>query len=95
MRNLLPQVLNFIPQTLNQRIEQKNHFPSINNAFANIHFPKDKNILQKSIIRLKYEELFFLQLGMTRQKLNTRKKSKGFVFKEVGDNFNKFFKDGV
>ena len=30
---------------------------------------------------------------MTRQKLNTRKKSKGFVFKEVGDNFNKFFKD--
>ena len=93
MRNLLPQVLNFIPQTLNQRIEKKNHFPSINNAFANIHFPKDKNILQKSIIRLKYEELFFLQLGMTRQKLNTRKKSKGFVFKEVGDNFNKFFKD--
>ena len=36
---------------------------------------------------------YFLQLGMTRQKLNTRKKSKGFVFKEVGDNFNKFFKD--
>mgnify|MGYP007000449557 len=39
MRNLLPQVLNFIPQTLSQRIEKKNHFPSINNAFANIHFP--------------------------------------------------------
>ena len=93
MRNLLPQVLNFIPQTLSQRIEKKNHFPSINNAFANIHFPKDKNILKKSIIRLKYEELFFLQLGMNRQKLNTRKKSKGYVFKEVGDNFNKFFKD--
>ena len=43
MRNLLPQVINFIPQTLNQRIEKKNHFPSINNAFANIHFPKDKD----------------------------------------------------
>ena len=50
-------------------------------------------MLKKSIIRLKYEELFFLQLGMNRQKLNTRKKSKGYVFKEVGDNFNKFFKD--
>ena len=93
MRNLLPQVLNFISPTLSQRIEKKNHFPSINNAFANIHFPKDKNILQKSIIRLKYEELFFLQLGMTRQKLTNRKKSKGYVFKEVGDNFNNFFKE--
>jgi len=93
MRNLLPQVLNFIPPTLSQRIEKKNHFPSINNAFANIHFPKDKNILQKSIIRLKYEELFFLQLGMTRQKLTNRKKSKGYIFKEVGDNFNNFFKE--
>lgn len=93
MRNLLPQVLNFIPPTLSQRIEKKNHFPSINNAFANIHFPKDENILQKSIIRLKYEELFFLQLGMTRQKLTNRKKSKGYIFKEVGDNFNNFFKE--
>jgi len=93
MRNLLPQVLNFISPTLSQRIEKKNHFPSINNAFANIHFPKDKNILQKSIIRLKYEELFFLQLGMTRQKLTNRKKSKGYIFKEVGDNFNNFFKE--
>ena len=92
MRNLMPQVLKYIPQTLSNKIEQKNHFPSINQAYENIHFPKEKLFLQKSILRLKYEELFFLQLSMTRQKINTRNKLKGFIFKYVGDNFNDFFK---
>jgi ATP-dependent DNA helicase RecG len=91
MRNLLPQVMNVIPLTLSKRIEQKNNFPNVNSAYSNIHFPKDKIALQKSILRLKYEELFFLQLGMTRQKINTRKKSKGYIFNKVGNNFNDFF----
>jgi len=91
MRNLLPQVMNVIPLTLSKRIEQKNNFPNVNSAYSNIHFPQDKIALQKSILRLKYEELFFLQLGMTRQKVNTRKKSKGYIFNKVGNNFNDFF----
>ena len=91
MRNLLTQVMNVIPLTLSKRIEQKNNFPNVNSAYSNIHFPKDKISLQKSILRLKYEELFFLQLGMTRQKINTRKKSKGYIFNKVGNNFNDFF----
>ena len=91
MRNLLPQVMNVIPLTLSKRIEQKNNFPNVNSAYSNIHFPQDKIALQKSILRLKYEELFFLQLGMTRQKINTRKKSKGYIFNKVGNNFNDFF----
>ena len=91
MRNLLPQVMNVIPLTLSKRIEQKNNFPNVNSAYSNIHFPKNKIALQKSILRLKYEELFFLQLGMTRQKINTRKKSKGYIFNKVGNNFNDFF----
>lgn len=91
MRNLLTQVMNVIPLTLSKRIEQKNNFPNVNSAYSNIHFPKDKISLQKSILRLKYEELFFLQLGMTRKKFNTRKKSKGYIFNKVGNNFNDFF----
>ena len=91
MRNLLTQVMNVIPLTLSKRIEQKNNFPNVNSAYSNIHFPQDKIALQKSILRLKYEELFFLQLGMTRQKINTRKKSKGYIFNKVGNNFNDFF----
>lgn len=93
MRNLLAQVINLIPSTLSKEIEQKNNFPSIRNAYANIHFPENHKILQKSIFRLKYEELFFLQLGMTKQKISTKRKSKGYFFKNVGDYFNKFFSD--
>ncbi|MDG1690184.1 MAG: ATP-dependent DNA helicase RecG, partial [Flavobacteriales bacterium] len=92
MRNLLPQVLKFIPKTLPNNIEKKNNFPNVYQAYKNIHFPIDKDLLQKSILRLKYEELFFLQLSMTTQKLSTRNKLKGYVFKHVGNNFNDFFK---
>ena len=92
MRDLLPQVLKFIPKTLPEKIEIKNNFPNIYQAYENIHFPVDKLTLQQSILRLKYEELFFLQLIMTTQKLNTRKKLKGYIFKHVGNNFNDFFK---
>ena len=92
MRNLLPQVLKFIPKTLPNIIEKKNNFPNVYQAYENIHFPIDKHLLQKSILRLKYEELFFLQLSMTSQKLSTRNKLKGYVFKYVGNNFNDFFK---
>ncbi|MDA8556805.1 hypothetical protein N9K77_01485 [bacterium] len=85
-------VLNFIPKTLPNNIEKKNNFPNVYQAYENIHFPIDKDLLQKSILRLKYEELFFLQLSMTTQKLSTRNKLKGYVFKFVGNNFNDFFK---
>ena len=53
MRTLLAQVINVIPPTLSKHIEQKNNFPSLRNAYANIHFPEDQKILQKSIFRLK------------------------------------------
>ena len=93
MRNLLAQVLQHMNPTISTTLESKNAFPSIAEAYRNIHFPKNKLLLKKSIIRLKYEELFFLQLGMTRQKLTTRRKTKGYRFNEVGDYFNSFFKD--
>ena len=93
MRTLLPQVLEYLSATISTNLEKKNSFPSIIEAYRNIHFPKDKLLLNKSILRLKYEELFFLQLGMTRQKITTRRKTKGYIFIEVGDFFNSFFKD--
>ena len=93
MRTLLAHVLNHIEITISSSIEQKNHFPDVKNCYKNIHFPTDKMILKKAILRLKYEELFFLQLAMTRQKITSRRKIRGFVFSKVGDFFNSFFKD--
>ena len=90
-RNLIPQVLDVLLPTLSTQIEKKNGFLSIKESYKNIHFPKNPSILKKALLRLKYEELFFLQLGMTRQKLTTRRKVVGYRFEKVGQFFNEFY----
>ena len=90
-RNLIPQVLDVLLPTLSSQIEKKNGFLSIKESYKNIHFPKNPSILKKALLRLKYEELFFLQLGMTRQKLTTRRKVVGYRFEKVGQFFNEFY----
>ena len=90
-RNLIPQVLDVLLPTLSTQIEKKNGFLSIKESYKNIHFPKNPSTLKKALVRLKYEELFFLQLGMTRQKLTTRRKVVGYRFEKVGQFFNEFY----
>ena len=90
-RNLIPQVLDVLLPTLSSQIEKKNGFLSIKESYKNIHFPKNPSTLKKALLRLKYEELFFLQLGMTRQKLTTRRKVVGYRFEKVGQFFNEFY----
>ena len=90
-RNLIPQVLDVLLPTLSTQIEKKNGFLSIKESYKNIHFPKNPSTLKKALLRLKYEELFFLQLGMTKQKLTTRRKVVGYSFEKVGQFFNEFY----
>ena len=90
-RNLLPIVLGYLNQTLSAELERKNAFLSNKETFKNIHFPENPSLLKKAILRLKYEELFFLQLSMTRQKITTRRKVDGFKFEIVGQYFNEFY----
>ena len=60
-------------------------------AVFNIHFPTSQAHLSKAQYRLKFEEFFFIQLQLLRQKMNRKKKLKGFTFDKVGVNFNTFF----
>ena len=60
-------------------------------AFINIHFPKDSKTLQRAQYRLKFEELFFLQLQLIRMKIVRQKKLKGFPLSKIGEHFNDFF----
>lgn len=60
-------------------------------ALFNIHFPESQEMLAKAQYRLKFEEFFFMQLQMLQQKINRKKKLKGFIFDKVGTNFNNFF----
>ena len=60
-------------------------------ALINIHFPKDKEILQRSQSRLKFDELFFIQLNLINLKYIRIQKYKGHKFSVVGDYLNNFF----
>lgn len=62
-------------------------------AMFNIHFPQDLKLLSKAQFRLKFEELFFIQLQLISKKLIRKQKIKGYPFKSVGELFNKFYQD--
>jgi ATP-dependent DNA helicase RecG len=62
-----------------------------NAALFNIHFPKSTEALAKAQYRLKFEELFFIQLQLISKNLIRKQKIKGHAFTQVGDNFTTFF----
>jgi ATP-dependent DNA helicase RecG len=60
-------------------------------AFVNIHFPQSPQLLQQATNRLKFEEMFFLQLSMLQSHINTVKNTKGYLMPKVGKLFNEFY----
>lgn len=66
---------------------------SKSDALFNIHFPKSQELLSKAQFRLKFEELFYIQIQLIIKNLIHKSKIKGFPFDKVGTYFNTFFKD--
>ncbi len=93
IRNLLPQVKGKINETITPELLEDNRLIDRNEAYQTIHLPDNQALLQKAIYRLKFEELFFLQLAMIKQKIIIQRKVQGHIFSEVGDHFNTFYKD--
>jgi ATP-dependent DNA helicase RecG len=62
-------------------------------ALFNVHFPKSPELLSRAQFRLKFEELFYIQLQLIIKNLMHKSKIKGFPFEQVGNYFNSFFKD--
>ena len=62
-------------------------------ALFNVHFPKSQELLARAQFRLKFEELFYIQLQLIIKNLIHKSKIKGFPFEKIGDYFNNFFKD--
>lgn len=84
---------NDLPDNLPQSIAQQLKLVSRYEALKGIHFPKDEHHSQQSLNRLKFEELFFMQLRMLQNKELRKKKLIGAVFGTVGDKFMKFYKE--
>lgn len=82
---------NAIKETLPERLIADKGFVSLKFALKNIHFPSDNISLAKAEMRLKFEELFYLQLGLLKQKSIRMRNDSGIIFQKVGDFFNKCY----
>jgi ATP-dependent DNA helicase RecG len=80
-----------IKETLPNYVIKEFNLISKKNAIQNIHFPNDNLFLEKSIERLKFEELLFLQLQLLRKNISRKEKIKGHSFNIVGKLFNEFY----
>lgn len=85
---LLERHLDDIRESLPETVIRENRLCPIRTALKNIHFPSDMHSLSAARYRLKFEELFYLQLSLLKQKNARMKGSRGAVFNRVGDAFN-------
>ena len=83
----------FIPETLPASIIQDNNLLRLKDCIYNIHFPSNQDILKQAEYRIKFEELFYIQLKLLMQKQYRKDKFKGAVFANIGNNFNTFYKE--
>ncbi|MGM9476836.1 ATP-dependent DNA helicase RecG [Pedobacter sp. GSP4] len=90
---LLDQIIPQVPETLPQYIIDKYQLPDKRMALLNIHFPKNQKDLNFAERRLKFEELFFIQLQLLHNKHLRQLKFKGATFDKVGEKVNRFYKE--
>ena len=84
-----------VKETLPDFITQKLHLMSRDDALRKIHYPQNAKELEQARVRLKFEELFYVQLNILRYASDQRRKYRGYVFSKVGDNFNNFYHNNL
>ena len=91
MVHLFEEVENGIQEVLPAHMLKKYHLLDKNVALSAIHFPKNQDQLAQAQYRMKFEELFFVQLQLGLKKLHRKQQLKGIPFPELGHHFNSFF----
>ena len=84
-----------INETLPSFITEKLHLMSRDEALRKIHYPQNVKELERARVRLKFEELFYVQLNILRYASDQRRKYRGYVFSKVGDHFNGFYHNNL
>ena len=92
-RTLLQSLPQQLPETLPLHITQARKMVGVRDAWLNIHFPKDTDMLRKAEFRLKFEEFFYIQLELLQRKLIKTEKEQGKRITTIGDRFNDFYKN--
>ena len=80
-----------LAETLPPYIVQQHHLMSYDEAVRNIHYPSSPEVLRHAQLRLKFEELFYVQLNILRYVKDRQLRYKGLIFNTIGDHFNGFF----
>ena len=91
MEHLFLHVGTTFTESLSEELLEQNALISKKDALLNIHFPKSQKLLASAQFRLKFEELFFIQLQLVYKNLIHKSKIKGFPFEKVGHYFNDFY----
>ncbi|GGB65231.1 ATP-dependent DNA helicase RecG [Flavobacterium suaedae] len=93
MMQLFRETQALFKETLPEKLLQELHLIPKNAALFNIHFPKSQDLLAKAQFRLKFEELFFIQLQLISKNLIRKHKIKGHAFDVIGEHFNDFYQN--
>ena len=91
IQSILLQIYEQIQESLSTELIVSQGLIGKKEALLNIHFPTSPKMLEKAQYRLKFEELFFIQLQLVRKKLIRKNKIRGYVFEKVGAVFNEFY----
>ena len=91
MNNAFALLQGTLPETLSDHLVEKHHLMSLDEALRNIHFPQSPEKLRHAQYRLKFEELFYVQLNILRYTKDRQRKYRGLVFERVGEVFNTFY----
>lgn len=91
VKGVLERMENNIEETLPPFIVNRLRLVSRDTAMRGIHYPRDNKDMANARLRLKFEELFYIQLNILRYASDQRRKYRGYVFSKVGDIFNNFY----
>ena len=91
MATVIGQIQEPLSETLSPKLIAYHHLMSLTDALRNIHFPSNPELLRKAQYRLKFEELFYVQLNILRYAKDRQRKYRGYVFETVGEIFNTFY----
>ncbi|MBQ9672663.1 MAG: ATP-dependent DNA helicase RecG [Prevotella sp.] len=94
-KTLLEKLKEPLPETIIPDILASRHLMSRNEALRTIHYPQNARDLERARLRMKFEELFFVQLNILRYASDLRRKYRGYVFNRIGELFNTFYKENL
>jgi len=94
-KTLLEKLKDPLPETIPDFITTPLHLMNRDKALRTLHYPMNAKDLERARVRMKFEELFFVQLNILRYASDQRRKYRGFVFNRIGPLFNDFYQKNL